>query len=281
MNLHQLVDERIRYLENVAVKKERSLEHAPEGYLRGIPHGKGWQYYFRESQSERNGTYIRKAQLPLARKLAQRLYDERVLKAARRELRALRNLANAYTRGHAEEVFGTLPASYQNIVTPIEKSKEEYLKEWKAITFSGKAIDPEATTFQSAAGEKMRSKSEVLIADLLHRLNIPYFYEKPLALKGLGIVHPDFTLLDLENRQEIYWEHLGMLDDPTYLGRALSKISTYIRNGIFPGDRLLLTYETREQPINMNIVQCLLKSYLPRVQLPAHGNAESQLEGIS
>ena len=72
-----------------------------------------------------------------------------------------------------------------------------------------------------------------------------------------------------------------MLDDPTYLGRALSKISTYIRNGIFPGDRLLLTYETREQPINMNIVQCLLKSYLPRVQLPAHGNAESQLEGIS
>jgi hypothetical protein len=42
---------------------------------------------------------------------------------------------------------------------------------------------------------------------LLHRLQIPYKYEQALNLKKLGIVYPDFTLLHLKTRREIYLEH--------------------------------------------------------------------------
>lgn len=52
----------------------------------------------------------------------------------------------------------------------------------------------------------MRSKSEVIIADLLNKEGIPYRYEFPLYLKEFNTVYPDFTILNVRKRKEIYWE---------------------------------------------------------------------------
>lgn len=69
-------------------------------------------------------------------------------------------------------------------------------------------------------------------------------YEFPLKLKGYGIVYPDFTLLDVKHRREIYWEHFGMMDNPEYAYKAVLKLETYMKNGFYPGKNLLLTFET-------------------------------------
>lgn len=50
--------------------------------------------------------------------------------------------------------------------------------------------------------------------------------------------------------KEMYWEHLGMMDDSNYVENALQKIALYEQNGIFPGKNLILTYETGKNPIN-------------------------------
>ena len=42
--------------------------------------------------------------------------------------------------------------------------------------------------------------------DLKEKHNVPYHYEAPLYLKGRGIIHPDFTVLNIRTRQEYYWE---------------------------------------------------------------------------
>ena len=44
-------------------------------------------------------------------------------------------------------------------------------------------------------GERVRSKSEKIIADKLFLQNIPYHYERPIYLKGFGMVYPDFCCL--------------------------------------------------------------------------------------
>ncbi|TOI85635.1 hypothetical protein CGI50_24830, partial [Vibrio parahaemolyticus] len=42
-------------------------------------------------------------------------------------------------------------------------------------------------------GEMVRSKSEVIVANILAMMNIEYFYEKPLNVRGKTYI-PDFTL---------------------------------------------------------------------------------------
>ncbi|HGY9579727.1 TPA: ATP-dependent RecD-like DNA helicase [Vibrio harveyi] len=62
-------------------------------------------------------------------------------------------------------------------------------------------------------GEMVRSKSEVIVANILAMMNIEYFYEKPLNVRGKTYI-PDFTLR--HQGRIAYLEHLGMLNDKAY-----------------------------------------------------------------
>lgn len=42
-------------------------------------------------------------------------------------------------------------------------------------------------------GERVRSKTEKIMADYFYRKGIEYKYEQPIYLKGLGTVYPDFS----------------------------------------------------------------------------------------
>jgi UvrD-like helicase C-terminal domain len=69
---------------------------------------------------------------------------------------------------------------------------------------------------RTARGEFVRSKSEVIIANLLHGLGIPYAYEQPLLGRDGSIRYPDFTIEDAETGQHVFLEHLGMMTEPAY-----------------------------------------------------------------
>ena len=75
-------------------------------------------------------------------------------------------------------------------------------------------------------------------------------------------MYPDFTILDVSNRKEIYLEHFGMMDDDEYCNKAISKIQNYARYGIFAGKNLLLTFETRQNPLNTIYLEELLAEFL-------------------
>ncbi len=85
-------------------------------------------------------------------------------------------------------------------------------------------------------GDLVRSKSEVIIADKLHARGIDYQYEAPLELDG-SRRYPDFTIDDSDAGRTFYWEHLGLLDDPSYEARWRVKLAAYERAGILPAER--------------------------------------------
>lgn len=72
-------------LEQWKTQKEKELMKAPEGSLRICRHGKKIQYYHRNDVKDFNGVYIREQDIELARKLAQKDYDEKVLKSVKKE----------------------------------------------------------------------------------------------------------------------------------------------------------------------------------------------------
>jgi hypothetical protein len=82
-------------------------------------------------------------------------------------------------------------------------------------------------------GELVRSRSELLIANLLHELGASYDYEVPFTGADGRMVRPDFTILG-EFGETVLWEHLGTLGDPRYAARWEEKKDWYARNGVLP-----------------------------------------------
>ena len=48
----------------------------------------------------------------------------------------------------------------------------------------------------------------------------------------------------------------------TYLEDNIKKLTAYEKNGIFPGDRLILSFETKKSPINQKIIGLNIDKYL-------------------
>jgi hypothetical protein len=84
---------------------------------------------------------------------------------------------------------------------------------------------------RTGRGILVRSKSEVIVADTLTRLGISYDYEVRLPSRGddRDFRLPDFTVHYAGDT--FYWEHLGMLDVPSYRESWERKRAWYETNG--------------------------------------------------
>jgi hypothetical protein len=83
-------------------------------------------------------------------------------------------------------------------------------------------------------GELVRSKSELVIADKLFAAGVPYLYEQPVQLDDGSIRYPDFTVMDDATGETVHWEHLGLLEEPSYRSRWEAKLRAYKASGILP-----------------------------------------------
>ncbi|MBN1875490.1 MAG: ATP-dependent DNA helicase RecQ, partial [Anaerolineae bacterium] len=93
--------------------------------------------------------------------------------------------------------------------------------------------------YRTLSGELVRSKSEVIIANILYSSGIPFAYESRLTAPDGSSRLPDFTI-EWHGRT-YYWEHLGMLDIEDYQREWELKKAWYI--AYFPG-QLITTQET-------------------------------------
>lgn len=87
---------------------------------------------------------------------------------------------------------------------------------------------------KSRSGITVRSKSEVIIADLLYSKHIDFEYEQRIVGPDGSWRSPDFTIVDDTSGTTIYWEHLGMLQRPSYRRKWERKLDWYRANGILP-----------------------------------------------
>jgi len=53
-----------------------------------------------------------------------------------------------------------------------------------------------------------------------------------------------------------------MMDNSEYTEKAISKIALYEQNGIFPGDNLILTFETKAKPLNRKLILEVIERYI-------------------
>ena len=116
---------------------------------------------------------------------------------------------------------------------------------------------PEQLNHKTSSGNRVRSKSEAMIDMFLHTNRIPFRYECALEL-GEITIYPDFTIRHPETGEVYYWEHFGLMDDPDYRKKAISKIQLYTAHGIIPSINLITTFETKEHPLNSELIQSII-----------------------
>jgi hypothetical protein len=92
-------------------------------------------------------------------------------------------------------------------------------------------------------GHLVRSKSELVIANMLHGLAIPYEYERVHdGTTAAGRLRPDFSFVTADG-DLILWEHLGMLSRPDYKRGWEWKRAWYQKNGFAEGKTLFTSTE--------------------------------------
>ena len=87
--IKKILQERESQLQQLKKEKEKALTKAPKGSLRLCQHGDKIQYYHRNNPKDFNGVYIKEKDIELAKQLAQKDYDKKVITSAERELGAI------------------------------------------------------------------------------------------------------------------------------------------------------------------------------------------------
>ena len=259
-----IIDElraRGRYLKNLKPKLEDYLSRAPDGRLRIVKTGVKKRYYLIENPEDRNGRYLSAAEYEIARRIAQKRYVQNVLKNVLEDLRAIEGALSAL-KNSPEQVYDDLSDDYRELVIPIEPTDEQFINDWYAKHKGHRNPLPIEGDLITDRGERVRSKSELIIANLLNAAGIPYVYEAELCLKGVGTIYPDFTILNVRLRKTIYWEHQGKMDDPEYADKAVAKTAAYISSGLFPGDDLIVTSETSKRSLSTSVLRAIIERYL-------------------
>ena len=252
-------------LQELFDKLSAQLRTAPEGKLE-ISSRKGYdQYYLCENDKERSRKkrqYIRMEDKALAGAIAQRDYARRLLHEVEKRLKTIRAARKVYGSTAPENVLLSYTKARQKLISPMILTDEEYIRQWLAEEYQGRFFAEETPEIYTNKGERVRSKSEKIIADALERYAIPYKYEDPLMFSDGVLMYPDFRVLNVDRRKEYIWEHLGMMDSDAYVSNTVDKINRYIRDGFLPGKKLILTMENGRFPLSTKIIEKTIKTYL-------------------
>lgn len=208
-----------------------------------------------------NTTYIPRKNRQLAEQLAAKKY----LSLQEQDLLQEQKAIDFYLRHHVNDCRAaqllSQNSAYSELLAPYFAPPGKELQDWMNAPYEHNSKYPEQLIHNTGAGIYVRSKSEAIIAMLLHVHRIPFRYECALSLNNI-VIFPDFTLRHPQTGQIFYWEHFGMMDNPSYCQNTFSKLQLYTANGIYPSVQLITTYETKEHPLDSSYVETMIRHFL-------------------
>ena len=260
--MKEQLKEKSKEIDKLILEAEKSLKKAPKGSLVLSKSNGVTQYYHKTESAQKKGKYISSKNKKIIAALAQKDYDLRFLDLIKKQKKQIDKVIQLLTDIDLTTVYSKLSEGRKKYVKPYVLSDEQYVEQWLEVKYTGKTFFDDMPVIMTERGERVRSKSEKILADKLFAMGVPYRYEYPVHLKGYGTVYPDFTLLNVRERKEFYLEHFGMMDDPEYSEKAIKKLEDYAKNKIYIGKNLLVTFETRHKPLEMKVVEQMIKEFI-------------------
>ncbi len=273
-NIVKVANKEMTRLEKMLKKIDAFLAEAPEGCLKWQNKNGATYYYHQymikgdESRNDKwNREYIKKNNVSLAEALAQKQYYMAIRPILENNLAQLKRFTEKYEKDKAENVYETLSAERKKLITPLQISVNEQLRKWKEEVYERNTMYPENLRYETEQGDLVRSKSEVIIANILYRhsRDILYKYERPLTLMVDGkekTIYPDFTIINVHTGKITYWEHAGRMDDTHYASEFVKKMNAYVDNNLMPGEDVIVTFETQGNPLDIGVVKKMVEGII-------------------
>lgn len=246
---------------------EEFQKNAPKGCLKYQRKGRKTYFYHQfwdENSKSWKRKYIKKENSLLMKELAQKHYYTEIYGVINRNVSALKDLIQKYHPENVQETYEDLSDVRKKLIEPLVISEEERIRQWNLEQYVSNSFHPENLRFETEQGDFVRSKSEVIIANILfqHRKDILYKYEKPLEVlvdRKIKTIYPDFTIMNIHTGKIWYWEHAGRMDEPIYANEFVKKTNTYVTNGFLPGKDVIFTYETMANPIEIFAIRRIVE----------------------
>ena len=249
------------------------LENAPTGTLNTCTINNNSRFLIKE-EPDCKRHYLSKKETALIKGLSQKEYDIKLLKTIKYQKSVIKKFIKNYNVHALSDVYEGMANNKKEYIRPYELPIKEYSKKWLETKMGEKEelskhinwkYNIEDTDIHSSIitenGEIVRSKSEKILADKLNSMGIPYVYEMPVMIEGKWI-RPDFIVLSIKDKKEYYWEHWGIMDNHEYVEKMILKKELYQQSNIYPGERILETFETSTHMINLKCVDEIIHKYL-------------------
>lgn len=277
--MQQLMDQRDSFL------MERNAY--PEGTMYRQVGKNGVRYY---QAYKENGKIVRKGitrKPEMIRRLARKQYIEKSIEILDYDIDLLSRTIENFKCTDPEKVIASMKRSYAelhheyffNINMEAQqdllcegvmfldgnsfKNRMFHHRQWSLQNAGKDDFRLEGRDKITSKGQRMRSKSEVIIAERLYYYDVPFVYEKSLCLSGYTF-HPDFSFED-KDYNEFYLEYCGMMDDEEYVSKHIWKKQIYESNGIVPWKNIIYMYESSNKIDLKNIDYFIQNEILPRL----------------
>ena len=266
MIISSSISRRKQELDSKIRARAMQINKLPEGELVCYRNGRHFKWYVKKATSGKKKktslTYIPRAQVDLARTLAKKKVLEWDIEAMQHEIEKLNAFEDVFCISDQDLAHRILDSEeIRELVTPSMFAFSDVGARWMNGPFERNSQNPESLKYQILTGSMVRSKSEAIIANILILRHIPFRYE--MALKnGNQVYYPDFTILDEATQKLYYLEHFGMMDDEKYLSRARIKISDYLAFGLVPGVNFIMSFESKDYPLDSELLNLTLDHYL-------------------
>lgn len=139
-----------------------------------------------------------------------------------------------------KELIAEFPRAYQDL--PAEYFYHLSVEKWLTKPFFKNPYPIEGGGYPSKKGNLFRSKSEVLIANMLEEYGLIYQHDVRFML-GNKSIYPDFIIKNPYNGKTVIWEHFGALHKSNYEQKMNEKMAHYISCGYKPFEDLIYTFE--------------------------------------
>jgi len=184
-----------------------------------------------------------------------------IIAASRRAYRLL-NDSSFFSNKHENALWETV-GNLEMLTDDMIRYRCEEHREWATREYTRNPY-PFRTLHLTDFGLRVRSRGEIIIAEVAHTLGIPFRYDQLITLEDGSAISPDFSFED-KYFEEFYIEYCGMMDDPGYVRSHLIKRTRYERNGINEWNNIRYIYSKDDSLNAAEIKHILLDWVVPQL----------------
>ncbi|MGN0659655.1 MAG: hypothetical protein ACI4LA_08610 [Emergencia sp.] len=251
------------------VELQKHLLQSYRSAARKLPKGRllcrnvrGAYRYYRKDENTGKEIYLRKSEQDLIEKLKLRRSLEKAIENMETNLKYQQKILDHYRAYDSASVEKQLPASYSD--DRFRQYEKQFITDARDRDCGQNDYLSEGRNQKTSFGLMVRSKSEVMIAEILHSYGIPFRYEEKLTVRSrdgsMKTYLPDFTIYLPWGK--LYWEHFGLFSRKDYREKSIEKLNDYFFNGIVMPSNLIVTMDGPAGEFDIEAVERIVRGFL-------------------